>query len=357
MFRSRATLGLLLLGTCATGRRLDAPVAARDPARASAVRPAVPADGSVAPAPAAPRPADPGASMQMKEVTEKEWVASVRNKLAQQLAVDPTELHFSPARRLVACVRQVGVAPARKTRRAAPRHYQIVVVDPEGARRGRFRTVQARGSDEPPRDLHFISEDRLLYEVTPPPPPPPPTSKPPARGQRHAKPAARPPPAPPPAPPLPHRFFVIQPVESGRAVRCEGVRFSFTAQRDRLAFVSGPPDRAFVSVDGVQAYPRRGRTTIATDLAWSRDGRSLAFVETPPAAKPRLVLLSEIDNRTGDTTWDLPATAPLDGARVLWAGPGKLVVARTATHPLFTASFLKETPPPAPPEPFKNAGP
>jgi hypothetical protein len=295
--------------------------------------------------------------MQMKEVTEKEWVASVRSKLAQRLAVDPAELHFSPARRLVACVRQVAGAPAKKTRRPPPRHYQIIVVDPEGARRGRFRTVEARGSDEPPRDLHFISEDRLLYEVAQAPPTPPPARKPPAPARRHAKPAVRPQPAPPPDPPVPHRLFVIQPVERRRAIRCEGVRFSFTVQRERFAFVSGPPDRAFVSVDGVQAYPRRGRTTIATDLAWSRDGRSLAFVETRAGVPPRLVVLSEFDNPTGDLTWDLPATASLDGARVLWAGPAKLVVARTATHPLFSASFLKEKPPPAPEEPFKNAGP
>jgi hypothetical protein len=158
-------------------------------------------------------------------------------------------------------------------------------------------------------------------------------------------------------PPLPARLFIIQPVERRqRRLRCEGVRFSFTPQRDHLVFVAGKPEAGFVSVDGVQVYPRRGRAIIATDPSWSKDGRSLAFVETPADAKPRLVLLAEFDNPTGDTTWDLPPAAGVDGARVYWSGASKLVVGKSATHPLFSTSFVKEKPAGAS-EKYKNAGP
>jgi hypothetical protein len=72
------------------------------------------------------------------------------------------------------------------------------------------------------------------------------------------------------------------------------------------------------------------------------------------------VLLAEFDNPTGDTTWELPASASVpasaEGVRVLWSGPGKLVVARSPTKPLFSTSFVKEKPA-VPEERFKNAGP
>jgi hypothetical protein len=129
-----------------------------------------------------------------------------------------------------------------------------------------------------------------------------------------------------------------------RPIRCEGVFFSFIEAGGRVAFVSGLPEAAFVAVDGAQVYPRRGRARIASGPAWSRDGRSLAFLETPAEAPARLVLLAEFDNPTGDTTWDLPAAMRLDGARVFWIAPGTLAVGKNAMKPLFTTSFVKEVP-------------
>jgi len=90
-------------------------------------------------------------------------------------------------------------------------------------------------------------------------------------------------------------------------------------------------------VDGVQVYPRRGHTIIASDPAWSKDARSLAFVETPATAKPRLVLLAEFDNPPRhDLGPSASASAPtsVEGMRCCGAGPGKLVVARSSTKPL-----------------------
>jgi hypothetical protein len=383
----------MLVG-CAAGRKA-APAAVPRPVHTFPVVAAAPPDAGTSrhepltPPEAPPAANDPAAAMQMKEVTEKEWLASTRKRLGDKLEVDGSELRFSPSKRLVACVRQIGgprpappptaeakpghhaappaaeakpghhAAPHKPPRHPPPRRWQIVVVDPEGGRRGLFRPVTAKGSDEPPKDFRFLTEDRLVYEVVQPPPPPAPAPKKKKPTGHHGKPPAPTPTTPPLAtePALPERLFVIQPVERRpRAIRCQGVRFASAPTHDHLAFVAGRPDSSFVSVDGVQVYPRKGRTVVATDLAWSKDGRSLAFVENPPA-KPRLVLLAEVDNPTGDTTWDLPPAAPLDGARVVWSGPGKLVVARAATRPLFTASFVKEKPAGAAPERFKNAGP
>jgi hypothetical protein len=157
---------------------------------------------------------------------------------------------------------------------------------------------------------------------------------------------------------LPRRLFVIQPVSRrSRPIRCDGVRFAFTARQDHLAFVSGTPSAGFVSVDGVKVYPRRGSTFVASDPAWSRDGMAVAFVETPTAARPRLVLLAEYDNPTGDTAWDLPASSPLDGVRVFWSGTSRLVVGKTALHPLFAASFTKQRPDGDAQGRFRTAGP
>jgi hypothetical protein len=87
-------------------------------------------------------------------------------------------------------------------------------------------------------------------------------------------------------------------------------------------------------VDGTQVYPRRGRTVVTSDLAWSKDGPQPGLPRGARLGPPRLVLLAEFDNPTGDSTWDLPAGAALDGARVFWAGPGKLVVGKTIMKPL-----------------------
>jgi len=114
----------------------------------------------------------------------------------------------------------------------------------------------------------------------------------------------------------------------------------------------------FVSVDGVQVYPRRGHTIIASDPAWSKDGE--VWHSSRRRRRPNsLVLLAEFDNPTGDTTWDLPPPPPRP-PRSRHAGvverPGKLVVARSSTKPLFSTSFVKENRTPAQ-EHFKNAGP
>jgi hypothetical protein len=334
---------------------------AASPAPAAAPRPTAPA--TPAPPPKVEKPdagppeasapairaAEPDATMETKHLTEKQWVATVREQLSKQLKVAPDELRFSPDRQWVAMVRGPPPPPEGKPVKH-PRRWQIVVTDAAGKRALKFRPVVAKGSDEPPKDVHFLADNRLVYEVVDPPPAPPPTPRA-GKGKKGAHRPTKPPPRPVPvkAPPEhPTRLFVIQPLtRRGRPLRCQGERFAFTGPQDHLAYVGGDPDAAFVSVDGAQVFPRKGRALIAGEPAWSKDGHSLAFLELRPRAPARLVLLAEYDNPTGDTTWDLPPTAALDGARVFWAGSGKLVVGRSSMKPIFAATFFKEKPPPA----------
>jgi hypothetical protein len=365
MWKFCAAAASIAVVSCA-GNQPPPPERPATPIPAPAARAdAAPVRADAAPVP--PAPAEPGGGMQMKEVSEKQWFADTREKLGQRLKTEPASLQFSPSKQLVAFVRDLTPPPGKK-KKAPPRKFQIVVVDPEGARRATFTPVVARGSDEPPRELRFLDDQLLVYEVAPPPPaPPPPAGK--AKKPAPPKPApSRHPPVPAkvtahaaparPVPPKeegPERLFVVQPVgKRARAIRCQGYHFTFTAARDRLAHVGGKPESAFVAVNGKAVYPRRGHTIIGSDVAWSKDGTSLAFVEWPAGAAPRLVLLAQFDNPTGDTTWDLPATAATDGIHVYWKGVGKLIVGKSPLHPLFATSFTKEKPRE---EPFKNAGP
>ena len=315
-----------------------------------AAAPPKPAPPDAAPAEPTIRPAvvEPDASMEIKHRTEKQWLAEVREKLGQQLQSDPAELRFSPDKQWAVVVRGPPPPPEGKPVKH-PRRYQLVVSDTAGKRRLQLRPVTLKGSDEPPKDVHFLADNRLVYEVVESPPPPPPAHPPKGKKAKPARPAK---PTPVKAPPKPEgpprRLFVIQPVSKrGRPVRCQGIHFTAPPQQDHVAYLAGEPDAAFVAVDGVQVYPRKGRAQIAGEPAWSKDGHSVAFLELRPHAPARLVLLAEYDNPTGDTTWDLPAGAPLDGARVFWAGAGKLVVGKSSMRPIFAASFFKEKPPPS----------
>ncbi len=291
--------------------------------------------------------ADPFGDVGFKEVNQKDWVAGLRETISRQEKVPPVDLRVSPGLLRAAYVRSP-VVVTKPGRRPVPRRHEIVVVDNQGRRVATFRAVVAKRGDEPPKDLRFLSEERLIYEVVEPPPE---SVTPAAHKTPHAKMATKKIKATPAAPhvavsPLPPaRTFVIQPIAPrARAVKCVGAHFTFTHGKDRLAFVSGTTESAFVSVDGAQVYPRRGRTIVASAPAWSKDGRSLAFLEARVDRPARLVLLAELDNPTGDTTWDLPPTATTEGALVFWAGSGKLVVGKTQMRPVFSASFSKEMP-------------
>lgn len=365
-----------------------APVAEPGAADAAASTPEESQGAGIRAASDVPTPGESWGGMGFHEVNETEWLAGVRAKLAEHLKIQPGDLIFSPSKMRAVFVRGPAETKTKRPgRRPPPRRFQIVAVDNQGAHPIVFRPITLPGSDEPPKDLRFLSEDRVVYEAAAPPappeapPPPPPrrratarktgkgSGKGPSQTSRRtpsarshatktaaapARKAARPavaahatPPSPPTAratdkPPVPTRLFIIQPLEPrARAIRCEGHHFAFTAAGDHLAYVGGPPEAAFVAVDGTPVYPRQGRTVVPSPASWSKDGHSLAFIESPTVGPARLVLLAEYDNATGDTTWDLPAAAAVDAARVFWAGPGRLVVGKSLTKPLFSASFQK----------------
>lgn len=275
----------------------------------------------------------------MRELRPKDWFRQVQEKLSIRYQVEVSQLQFSPPPPQLAAF----VRPVR------PRQHDIVVVDVEGQKRGQFRAVTARRSGEPPKDSRFLRNDRLVYEAVEPPPPPPPKSAPRKKAKQKKPQRPKPPPPKVAAAETPKRLFIIQPVaRRARPIRCEGMHFSFAPKQDRLAFVGGTPDRGFVSIDGVQVYPRkkRDRTAIASEPVWSKDGYGLAFLEKPKNKPARLVLLGNYENPREDVSWDLPAEADLDGARVTWARLGKLVVGKPGGKPLFSASFARENPNP-----------
>lgn len=302
---------------------------------------------------------DPFGDVGFKEVNQKDWVAGIRDNIARQEKVAPTDLCVSPGLLRAAFVRSSPVAaPTRPGRRIPPRRHEIVVVDNQGRRVASFRPIVSRGSDDPPRDLRFLSDERLVYEVVARAPDAAslapsksPASKakdrPTARAQK-PKPNARPTRgtshvALTAVPPEPPRLFVIQPLAPrARPIRCQGFNFTFTREHDHLAFVGGQGDTTFVAVDGAQVYPRRGHTIVASAPVWSKDGHGLAFLELSAAHPARLVVLAAVDDPAGDMTWDLPADANIDGASVIWAGTGKLVVRKTALRPIFSTSFVTE---------------
>ncbi len=288
----------------------------------------VPPPAALVPPPLPVRPS-PGSALsasdvETKHLSEKEWTEGMRQTVAQRWKVEPSALRLSQSQTQVAFVQApVATARAKSRVRAIPGPYTIMVVDNQGHQQARFRPVQAPRMHEPPKDLQFLGDDRLVYEVAVHPP-----------GAAAAKGSA------------PGRLFVIQPVRGrSRVVRCVGGRFALSASH--IAFIGGQPGKQFVAVDGQQVYPRqRTRTGIVSELAWSSNGMALAFLEARPEAggQTHLVLLADVGNATGDTTWDLPPAAVLDGLHVFWADAQKLVVGKSLARPVFATSFQVERP-------------
>jgi hypothetical protein len=106
-------------------------------------------------------PADYASDMGFKEMTEKQWLQSIRDKICQRWKVTPADLRYSKSRQLVAFVRTPEVPPVKKGRKPQPRKHQILVVDLQAEQRNLFRPVTVANSDEPPKDLRFLAEDRL----------------------------------------------------------------------------------------------------------------------------------------------------------------------------------------------------
>jgi hypothetical protein len=269
----------------------------------------------------------------VRHLSAQEWRAEVERVVVERWKIERAELRFSPSQTLVAFVQSASRAAASRRAKAASVTrvtHSIVVVDAVGNLKNRLRPTQRPGHSEAPKDLQFLGEDRLAYEVLFSPP----LASTKARG-------GRPRPMPVVAGDKPPRIYAIHPLDKrGRVLRCEGSRFVVSPARDRLAYVAGKPGEEFVAVDGAQVYPRgRGRTSIGSEPSWSKDGLALAFVEWRPEVSSRLVLLADVSNLTGDTTWDLPASAPPAALRVFWGGTQRLIVGQSMGRPMFATSF------------------
>lgn len=284
------------------------------------------------------RPAQADRPMELRQLDERAWEAETRDKLAAHFKVAAAELRFSPSKRFVAWVLGPRSAPLhgpkRHLRRSpiAPR-FQIVVADVQGRIRARLKVRVIKADTAAPTDLRFLDDQRLVYETVLPSR----ESTPVSRGKpRGTQPRANAP---------GQKLLVIQPVSRGkRPIPCEGSGFTFSPRKDQVAFVSGEPDAAVVKVDGRRVYPRHATSTIVAEPVWSPDGAALAFVEAPPGVAPRLILVADLEDGSSDTTWDLPPTIRLEGLHVFWAGPGKLVVGKTAASPAFATSFEVQRP-------------
>ena len=147
----RVALGLALFAGCAASppspdpgpAPMAPPASARAPVIADAGAPAAPV--VVAPAPPAP-PVAP--AMEMKQLSEKDWLAAVRQKVGERQKVEAAALRFSASKQLITFVREVPAPPPRKKpRRPPPRRYGIGgAVDTEGSRRAVFVPGESRGA-------------------------------------------------------------------------------------------------------------------------------------------------------------------------------------------------------------------
>lgn len=299
----------LLVGACGS----DPPPA---PKRASHVsRPVAAASTSTAPAgtPASPRRAESRAD----DPAERERRDAKAAQIAAGLGLQASDIAWSSKRRTFA------LAVPAKTEEAAAKI--LLLGSTDGEKLAEFEALRPG----PVTELKFLDDLRLLYVAAPAP-------RPKAKG---AKPTA------------PKITYVVQSITPGSPpLACEGTRFVWSQKGNHLAWVGGEPGAEYVGADGQKVYPRNGVTTIVGEPAWSRDGHSLAFVELAgkPGSKPgkggqpKLIVLAEFDNPTGDLSWDLPVTIDRNAMRVFWAGRTSIVVGESLTKPAYSSSFERE---------------
>jgi hypothetical protein len=139
----------------------------------------------------------------------------------------------------------------------------------------------------------------------------------------------------------PTNLYVVHDVNTGEVLAARsGGEFVWGPTHRHVAFVSGPPQKQAVVVDGQNVWPRYGTSRIHGQPVWSPDGHGLAFTEET-AAGPRLVVLVEFDDAQGDLTWNVPKDALGPGLRVFWAGDNKVVIGESALKPRFAADWQR----------------
>lgn len=131
------------------------------------------------------------------------------------------------------------------------------------------------------------------------------------------------------------------PVKQGRRLALRTVR------AQALAPVASPcgrhevrVERGVVFVDRRAVHPRAGSVYLLAAPTWRRDGGALAWVERGEG-ETRLVVLPDLQPGTTPLTWALPSRGGLDGDRVAWAGPQRVVVGPELLAPRAVASWTE----------------
>ncbi len=134
-------------------------------------------------------------------------------------------------------------------------------------------------------------------------------------------------------------MYVVHDVETGEVLAARtGGEPVWGPERRHVAFVTGAGDKQALVVDGRNVWPRRGVTKIHGAPVWSPDGHGLALIEDGNFG-PRLVVLVEYADASGDLTWPIPRDALAPGLRVFWAGDNKVVIGESALRPRFAADW------------------
>jgi hypothetical protein len=118
-----------------------------------------------------------------------------------------------------------------------------------------------------------------------------------------------------------------------------GSDFAWDPARAHLAYVN---QEGALAVDAKTIYPRLPLpgARVRGPLAWGPDGHGLAFVEL--GRMPRLVVVLELEDESGDLTWPIPKEATAPSLRVFWATPSKVVIGEDPMQPKFAADWVRE---------------
>jgi hypothetical protein len=119
-----------------------------------------------------------------------------------------------------------------------------------------------------------------------------------------------------------------------------GNSFSWDPAKKKVAYLSR--EGRAVAVGDKEIYPRTRtpRARYRGPIAWSADGRGLAFIEL--GEQPKLVVLVELEDESGDLSWPIPPEATGPSMKVFWAAPNKVVIGDDPLNPKFAAPWERD---------------
>lgn len=133
--------------------------------------------------------------------------------------------------------------------------------------------------------------------------------------------------------------FVVHDANTGEVLAARsGSGFTWDQKHQHVAFLSGPPGKQALVVDGKNVWPRSGLSKLHGEPSWSQDGHGIAIVDEAAGA-PKLVVCVEFDDPQGDLTWPVPRDALAPGLKVFWATESKVVIGEDTLKPRFAAGW------------------